>query len=321
VRVVYGLEAFGPVDRPVYLALGTFDGVHRGHQAVLATLRAAAAAGAGLAVATTFDPHPLAVLARPQEPFLLTTLEERLRLFARAGLDVALVVRFDDDLRSLDARAWLERLRAHLAPRHLVTSTTHTFGRQREGTAQFLQAWGAAQGIAVTVVPLVEHEGVPISSSGIRTLLRAGDVQGAAQWLGRWYSVRGVVVAGEGRGRRLGVPTANLDVPREKVVPARGVYAAYAAVDGLTAMAAVNIGVRPTFGGGAEGVEVHLIDVERDLYGQPLEVAFVDRLRSEMRFPDAEALRRQVRLDIERARTILSGMRSINVHQFLFASE
>ncbi|MDR7556365.1 MAG: bifunctional riboflavin kinase/FAD synthetase [Armatimonadota bacterium] len=314
-KVVYGLEAFEPSDRPVALALGTFDGVHRGHQAVLAALRTAAAADGGVAVATTFDPHPLVVLAGPREPFLLTTLEERLRLFARAGVDVALVVRFDEELRSLDASAWLERLRRHVGPRHLVTSTTHTFGRHREGTAEFLRAWGAAHGVAVTIVPLVEQDGVPISSSGIRTLLRAGDVRGAARWLGRWYSVRGVVVAGEGRGRRLGVPTANLDVPREKVVPARGVYAAYATVGEETVMAAVNVGVRPTFGGGTEGVEAHLLDVERDLYGHDLEVAFVERLRAEMHFPDVEALRRQIDLDVERARAILSSTNTVNIHQ------
>lgn len=314
-KVVWGLETVALADRPVYLALGTFDGVHRGHQAVIAALRAEATTGGGVAAVMTFDPHPLTVVAPPQEPFLLTTVEERLRLLERAGVDLALVVRFDEALRALDAAAWLDRLRRQVAPRHLVSSTTHTFGRDREGSAEFLRAWAAAHGLGVTVVPLVEDAGIPISSTAIRARLREGDVRTAARWLGRWYSLGGRVVAGEGRGRRLGIPTANLDVPVDKVIPAQGVYAAYATVGRTTVPAAVNVGVRPTFDGARLVVEVHLIDTEADLYDQHLEVAFVDRLRPEMRFPDADALRRQIVTDIERTRDLLSREITINLYQ------
>ncbi|MDR7481237.1 MAG: bifunctional riboflavin kinase/FAD synthetase [Armatimonadota bacterium] len=313
-KVVYGLEAFAPLDRPVYLALGTFDGLHRGHQAVITALRAEAAMGGGVAAVMTFDPHPLVVVAPPQEPFLLTTMEERLRLLERAGVDLTLVVRFDEEVRGLDAAAWLERLHRQVAPRHLVSATTHTFGRHREGSAGFLQAWAAAHGLGVTVVPLVEDEGTPISSTAIRARLREGDVRTAARWLGRWYGLGGRVVVGEGRGRRLGIPTANLDVPRDKVIPARGVYAAYATVGATTAPAAVNIGLRPTFDGARLVVEVHLIDIEADLYGQHLEVAFVERLRPEMRFADVDALRRQIVADIARSRDLLANVK-INMYQ------
>jgi riboflavin kinase/FMN adenylyltransferase len=168
-----------------------------------------------------------------------------------------------------------------------------------------LQAWATSQGIDAVVVPPVRNEGVIISSSAIRERLRAGDVRTAARWLGRWYSVRGRVVPGDRRGRELGVPTANMDPPQTKLLPAPGVYAAYATVAGQTYQAAVNVGVRPTFGGTRLRIEAHLLDVEIDLYGQTLQAAFVDRLRDERKFPGLEALRAQLSVDISNARARL----------------
>ncbi len=305
-NVVNGIEAFQSSSRPVSLALGTFDGLHRGHHAIIDALRASSDADGGEAVVTTFDPHPLMVIAPPHDPFLLSTLEERTALFGSAGIDTLLIVPFDWRVRELSAGAWLDLIEGRLRPRSVVVSSTHAFGRNREGSPALLQAWAGARGIGVTVVPPVTDRGVVISSTSIRERLRDGDVRTAAEWLGRWYTVRGVVVAGAGRGRQLGMPTANLGVPADKLLPGRGVYAAYATVGDQTHPAAVNIGVRPTFGGGGLALEAHVIDVEIELYGKTLELAFVERLRSERRFPDVAALHEQVAADLATARRVLS---------------
>ncbi len=303
--VVTGLEAYRAPFRPVCLALGTFDGLHRGHRAVVDVATASAARRGGEAVATTFDPHPVVVIAPPPGPYLLSTIDERIGLFESTGIDTLVVVRFDAALREMSAADWLALLHERFRPAAVVVSSTHAFGRNREGTAASLEAWGASCGIEVTIVPPVTNGGMIISSTSVRERLRQGDVRAAAAWLGRWYTVRGSVVAGMGRGRQLGVPTANLNVPPEKIVPGDGVYAAYATAAGRTCRAAVNVGVRPTFGPGAVFVEAHLIDVETDLYGQTLELAFVERLRPERRFPTVDALREQISLDVQKARTLL----------------
>ncbi|MDI6772530.1 MAG: bifunctional riboflavin kinase/FAD synthetase [bacterium] len=306
-NVICGLENLPSDPRPSALALGTFDGLHLGHQAVVAALRSAAARVGLHAVAITFDPHPLTVIAPPRLPFLLTTIEERTDLFASFGIDTLLVVRFDAELREVSAARWLEMLSGRLQAREMVVSSNHAFGRGRGGDAEMLQEWAAGRGIGVTVVPPVHNGGAAISSSGIRERLRVGDVRSAAQWLGRWYTVRGSVVAGSGRGRSLGVPTANLHVSPQKMVPCPGVYAAYATVSARTHMAAVNIGVRPTFGAGAQTLEAHLLDTDQDLYGQTVEVAFVSRLRDERRFSDTETLKASIAADLLAVRYCLGA--------------
>ncbi len=303
--VVTGLEAYRVAARPVCLALGTFDGLHRGHRAVVGAASTAGARLGGEAVATTFEPHPVVVIAPPTGPFLLSTIDERIALFESTGIDTLVVVRFDATLREMTAADWLALLQQRFRPAAVVVSSTHAFGRNREGTPASLQTWGASQGIEVTIVPPVTSAGVIISSTSVRERLRLGDVRTAAAWLGRWYTVRGPVVAGLGRGRQMGVPTANLSVPPEKIVPGEGVYAAYASVGGRTHRAAVNVGVRPTFGPGRLSVEAHLIDVETDLYDQTVELAFVERLRPERRFPTVDALREQIALDVSEVRSLL----------------
>ena len=305
-NVAIGLESFRPSGRQVSLALGTFDGLHNGHRAVIDVLRRLSEGDAGEAVVTTFDPHPLTVVAPPAEPFLLTTLEERIELLKTTGIDTLVIVRFDQHLRMLAAQAWLERIEQSLHPRRVVISSTHAFGHNREGDPAMLQRWAVPRGVDVAIVPAVTDDGTVVSSTAVRARLRDGDVRTAGRWLGRWYTVRGTVVAGAGRGRQLGVPTANLAVASGKLIPAHGVYAAYATVGQATYLAAVNIGVRPTFGGDSPAVEAHLIDVEIALYGRTLELAFVERLRPERRFPDAAALRAQLTGDIDSARRILA---------------
>lgn len=290
---------------PGILALGTFDGVHRGHQVLLGdVVRRAAERGIPGAV-LTFDPHPLQVIAPPPEPFLLTTLQERLDLFARLGLSVAYVIPFDDALRQLRADDWVDRLQAGIGMAEVVCGANYTFGRDRGGNVERLRSMAAARGFSVQIAPQVHVGGTLVSSTLIRRLLRGGDVQEAGRFLGRWYPLDGIVRRGDARGRTLGFPTANLDVPGEKLIPAAGIYAAFASTEAGTHHAAVSIGTRPTFGPGALTVEAHLLDFSDDLYGRTLRLRFVQRLRDEIAFTSEGALVRQMGEDVAETRRLL----------------
>lgn len=293
--------------QPGVLALGTFDGVHRGHQALLGeAVRRAEERGTPSAV-LTFDPHPLQVIAPPPEPFLLTTLDERLELFAALGLSAAYVIAFDEPLRKLSAEEWVDLLHRGVGMAEMVCGANYTFGRDRGGTVALLTALAAARGIAVHVPAQVHVGGTLISSTLVRRLLRSGDVQEAGRFLGRWYAVAGPVGRGDARGRTLGFPTANLVVPEEKLTPAAGIYAAVARTETGPHQAAVSIGTRPTYGPGALTVEAYLLDFQGDLYGQTLRLAFVQRLREEIAFTSEAALVRQIAEDVAETRRLLRG--------------
>lgn len=294
--------------RPSALALGTFDGLHRGHQALLQETRRVAREEGGAAAAITFDPHPLTVVAPPPEPFLLTTLAERLALVEDQGLDLVIVIHFDEAFRQTGADAWLDLLRRSAGMRHLLCGPNYTFGRDRGGDVALLQRWAQGHDIRVHVVPPVHVGGVVVSSTLIRRLLRSGEVREAARYLGRWYALRGTVQRGDGRGARLGFPTANLALPEDKLLPATGIYAAYAQTERGVHQAAVSIGTRPTYGPGAMVVEAYLLDFAADLYGEPVELRFVQRLRDEIAFTSEEALVRQIREDVEETRRLLESV-------------
>jgi riboflavin kinase/FMN adenylyltransferase len=294
---------------PGILALGTFDGVHRGHQALLGeAVRRAEERGTASAV-LTFDPHPLQVIAPPPEPFLLTTLDERLELFDALGLTVAYVIPFDEALRRLNADEWVDLLQRWVGMAEMVCGANYTFGRDRGGTVALLQTLAATRGIAVHVPAQVHVGGTLVSSTLVRRLLRSGDVQEAGRFLGRWYAVEGPVGRGDARGRLLGFPTANLVIPEEKVIPAAGIYAAFAQTEAGSHLAAVSIGTRPTYGPGALTVEAHLLDFQSDLYGRRLRLAFVQRLRDEIAFTSEAALVRQIAEDVAETRRFLPGAR------------
>jgi len=304
--VVNGLAAFPPQRVPVVLALGTFDGVHRGHQALLLDAVRRAGASGGRAAAITFDPHPLTVIAPPPEPFLLTTLDERLRLLAGVGIDLTVVIRFDEAFRQTGAAAWMEMLERHVGMRDLVCGVNYTFGRDRGGTVELLQQWAGPRGIHVHLTPPVHVGGTLVSSTLIRRLLRSGEVREAARYLGRWYTLNGRVARGDARGRRLGFPTANLTPAENQLIPAGGIYAAIAQTERGRRQAAVSIGTRPTFGPGAVVVEAYLLDFSGDLYDQPLALHFVRRLREEIAFTSEDALIRQISDDVEETRRLLA---------------
>jgi riboflavin kinase/FMN adenylyltransferase len=254
----------------------------------------------------TFEPHPQRVIAPPPEPILLTTLEERQEMFAALGFSGMVVERFDEGLRQTPAQRWLEALAAVASGGGVVASSTYTFGRDREGTVTTLQAGGRRHGFAVTIVPPVHVAGTLVSSTLIRRLVRAGRVEEAALFLGRPYGLRGRVVEGERRGRSLGFPTANLEVYPDKVLPGRGIYAAWGRLEEGVRPAAVSIGTRPTFGTGILLVEAFLLDFGGDLYGRTIELMFASRLRDELAFGTVAELVREMEADVARVRELLT---------------
>jgi riboflavin kinase/FMN adenylyltransferase len=306
-RTAFGLdEVPRDLGTPI-LALGTFDGLHVGHQQVIGGAVARARSLGAPAVALTFEPHPLEVLRPSAEPVLLTLVAERLDLFEQVGVDLALVLPFDLEFCRIPAHAWLDDiLRARIAAREIFAGSSYTFGYRREGTASRLLEWGRGWGIPVHLVPAVLVSGEPVSSTRIRTALREGLVDEAARLLGRWYTLRGRVVSGIGRGRTIGFPTANLETPPRKVLPGRGVYATVVDLDGRRYGGATNVGVRPTFGGTSLSVETHLLDFDGDLRDAVVTLSFLQRIRAERAFPGPEALAVQIRADVARVRELIA---------------
>lgn len=287
--------------RHAWVTIGAFDGLHLGHQALLrAFVQAAHAAGAP-AVALTFYPHPSVVLGNSRDPFYLMSPGEKAAFMEQLGVDVLITHPFNRQVAAIPARDFLERLKAQLGLRCLWVGYDFALGRNREGDIPTLRRLGQEMGFTLRVMDPVVVDGEVVSSTRIRRLLAAGAVEQAARLLGRPYAVPGRVRRGDGRGRRIGIPTANLQVWSRRMVPAAGVYVARAHLaDGRTFGAAVNIGVRPTFEirPVPPRVEAHLLGFTGDLYGQPLILEFLHRLREERRFPSVEALVAQIRADI-----------------------
>jgi riboflavin kinase/FMN adenylyltransferase len=284
------------------VALGVFDGVHVGHRAILGAAVAHARASGGLAFVCTFEPHPLEVLQPGRAPLAITTLDERLELIAGCGVDGAVVLTFTRELAAVEPEAFVKDVLVdRLAARQVVVGFNHRFGRGARGDAALLRSLGAQHGFSVDVIEPLSVDGVPVSSTAIRAALERGDLASAERMLGRPYTLPGKVVAGAGRGRTLGFPTANI-APDRPVLVAPGVYACTAEVGGQGRRAVVNIGVRPTFGEDTLAVEAYLLDFAGDLYGQTIRLIFVSRIREERRFPSVNALRAQIADDVETAR-------------------
>jgi riboflavin kinase/FMN adenylyltransferase len=289
------------------VAVGNFDGVHRGHASLLTELRDRARAVGGPAVAVTFDPHPLQLL-RP-ERFLpvLTTMPDRAALLQSVGADHVVILKTAPDLLSLSAADFFgEVVRQRLAARALVEGPNFAFGRDRQGTIDTLADLCREAAVGLRVVPPFLLDGLAVSSSRVRSALVRGAVREAAALLGRSYRLRGTVGTGQRRGQTLGFPTANLEGV-ETVLPGDGVYAVRARHAGRTWPGAANLGSNPTFGEGARKVEVHLIGFHGDLYGESLAVDFIERLRDTRPFRGVGELVAQLRRDIEEARRVAGG--------------
>jgi riboflavin kinase/FMN adenylyltransferase len=291
------------------VTVGSFDGVHRGHQAVLAEIIRRARAAGRASVLVTFEPHPLQVLQPEAAPQLLTTAPERREVLAQSGLDYVSFLRFDRALAALPPEAFVrDVLVERYGVQELVIGHDHGFGRGRSGDVTLLRALGERLGFAVDVVAPVQVDGAPVSSSRIRRAVAAGDLSGAAALLGRPYQASGRVVAGERRGRLLGVPTINLgDVPPSKLLPPDGVYAVWVEWRGGRAGGMMNQGGRPTFGDGRRILEAHLFDFAGDLYGEWVRIEWVERLRDVQRFASAEQLMAQLQRDRAHAEAVLAG--------------
>jgi riboflavin kinase/FMN adenylyltransferase len=292
----------------VWLTIGTFDGVHLGHQEIVRNMVVGARRERALTVALTFFPPPAVVLKKRSEPYYLTTPEERASLLGELGIDVVITHPFSLELASMTARDFMLLLYAHLRPRHLCVGYDFALGRGREGTVSTLQILGEEFGYTVQSIPAVKVNGNVVSSSQIRAHLAAGEVEQVALLLGRPYPVRGEVERGDGRGKLLGIPTANLSVWSERAIPKAGVYVCHALVDGRSWGAVTNVGVRPTFENQPvrPRVETHILDFNKDIYGQEVLLEFLDHLRDETRFPNPQALVDQIHKDISRARSVLA---------------
>jgi len=305
-RIIHDLTQ-AHLTSPSFVTIGVFDGIHRGHQQLIGGMARAAHAAGNLAAVLAFDPHPAAALGY-QPPPLMTAVEERAELLAPLGLDLLVMFPFTPATVRTSAADFVAPLTQHLRLAELWGGPDFAFGYRREGDVQFLRQLGAEQGFSVRVVEPLVWEGELVSSSRVRTALQTGDLPQATGCLGRPYRLAGVVVRGRGEGTKIGVPTANLSLPSERLIPGGGVYACLAYGAQLEAHpAVVNVGVRPTFGGGELAVEAHLLDFDGDLYGQTLALDFVARLRDETAFPTVEALAAQIQEDIARARAVMAN--------------
>ncbi|MQC26782.1 MAG: bifunctional riboflavin kinase/FAD synthetase [Chloroflexi bacterium] len=293
-----------------WLTIGAFDGVHIGHQAILKTLTAGAHAEGAPAVVLSFWPHPVEVLQGPRGGFYLNSPGDKAAMLEALGVDAMITQPFDLELSQTTSKEFVERLKARLGLRMLWVGEDFALGHNREGDVPRLKELGATMDFDVRVVPPVNVEGEAVSSSRIRKLLADGEVKVAARLLGRNYALSGKVVRGAGRGAKMGIPTANLEVWPKRTAPASGVYACMAQLGEQRWKAVTNIGVRPTFEDKLEApvVEALLLDYEgEDFYGEEIKLEFAARLRSEQKFESVEALLTQIERDKGRARDILVG--------------
>lgn len=308
-KLLIGTTNIRPLTGYPVVAIGNFDGLHLGHQAILARTIQRAQEKGGTSVVLTFEPHPLKVLA-PEKAFkLLNTFQVKMRLVESTGVDVAFSAEFNKTFAQQSPYDFAKTfLHDKIGAKEVVVGPNFTFGRDRTGTIDELVRFGKELGFEVTVQEPVLVDGIVVSSSKIRELVREGNVGLAARMMGRYYSMEGKVMRGDGRGKTLGYPTANFRLPNE-LIPKEGVYAArvatlkaegYVTLDGI-----VYIGAQPTFEKTDVQMEVHLFDFNEDIYGKRLLVTFVDWIRGDEKFPDGESLTRQIGKDIEKAKSVL----------------
>jgi len=291
-----------------WLTIGSFDGVHRGHQEIVRRLSSGAHAQGAQAVVLTFHPHPKKVLGKSKDFYYLTSPVERADILGNYGIDIVVTFSFDMQVAGTSARDFVKELHAHLGFTRLWVGPDFALGRKREGDVPTLRLLGDEFDFIVETIDPVKVGDSQVSSSKIRALLGEGDVEQVSALLNRPYSIGGTVVAGDGRGRTIGIPTANLRVWEEKQLPRSGVYVCHALVGDQNHGAVTNIGIRPTFDHRtmALQVEAHLLDFDDNLYGQEIELEFLYRLRDERRFSGPQALVAQIHQDIEQARVMLA---------------
>ena len=291
--------------RPTFLAIGSFDGIHLGHQKLLHSMVKAAKTVDARTAVITFFPHPKRLLLNLQGPYYISTIQQRVETLANQGIDLIITQPFDDSIRLTRTVDFMEQLCQNLDLKQLWGGD-FALGYKREGDVPTLRKIGEEKGYTVELVDtLVEWEGDRVSSSRIRRSLVNGEIEEVNGCLGRPYTVRGEVTMGDQRGRTIGFPTANLKVWPEQLLPANGVYATYAHVRGKTYTAATNIGIRPTIENNRLTIEAHLLDFDADLYDQTIELTFISRIRPEQKFSGLDALKAQIQVDIDAIRAKL----------------
>lgn len=302
--------ATAQLNGPTVLTIGTFDGVHRGHQVLLELVRRAATARQAQAAVIAFHPRPVTIFVPDKFSHdYLTTAEERLQLFESQGMDAAVILPFSRELAEVTAHDFVTMLVDNLGMIELWAGHDFALGKNREGDFETLSAMGQAFGYVVRHFNAHQIEGQTASSTKIRNLVATGNVRQATAFLGRYPFYTGVVVHGARRGRQIGFPTANIEVPPEKQVPANGVYATFVRRPGSAErlLSATNVGIRPQFDAGERTIEAHILDFEGDLYGQTLILEFVELLRPEAKFESVAGLVAQMQRDVAQARQILTA--------------
>jgi len=290
-----------------WLTIGVFDGIHRGHQEMIRALIREAKENNATSLVISFYPHPAAVLGKRTEVKYLTLPEEKAEILAKMGVDVLLTHPFDSGVTDLSAEVFMSNIRAKLKLEKLLIGYDFALGKNRQGDAKYLSELGDKDGYIVQAFPSISDEKAVISSSRVRDALVDGKVRDAHQLLGHPYTLTGSVIRGDGRGRKINIPTANIEASGEKIVPLNGVYACWASVQGKKYPAVTNIGIRPTFTPDKEraNIEAHILDFEKDIYREKLKLEFISRLRDEKKFSSADELLSQIRADIEKAKEVL----------------
>jgi riboflavin kinase/FMN adenylyltransferase len=310
-QVFHGIEAVQRKLKNPAITIGNFDGVHKGHQALFQRVKQLAEELNGESVVVTFDPHPLEVLFPQKAPSFITSHRQKLDLIASCGIDATIVIPFDHKFSQMSAREFVEVLIVEkIGARAIVVGHDYRFGHSREGDIAFLKQLGEQYGFKVETVTGVKVNDTVVSSTTIRQMIVSGNIKKANKLLGRFFEVSGTVIPGRKRGVSLGFPTANIRMPAI-TSPRTGVYVVEAEVDGKTYGGAANLGYNPTFGDTDLSLEAHLFDFSQDIYGKPITVRFIDRLRDELRFTGPDELAAQIGKDVAAAKKILADQASL----------
>ncbi len=306
-KIYFGIEQLKKRLREPALTIGNFDGVHLGHQALFRKVVELASERDAHSVALTFDPHPLKVLRPDNPPKLISTFEQKIEQIEKAGIDILVCLPFTRELAATTATEFVEHILVEtLGIRDLVVGYDYALGKGREGNIEFLREKGRALGFKTHVVEAVVVDGMIVSSTNVRKLVSEGEMRKVAKLLGRYYQIRGIVQKGMQRGGPVvGFPTANLTINSEDLCPKPGVYVVQAIYDTNCYGGVMNIGVNPTFGDQELRAEVHIFDFSKDIYGHPLKVNLIQRVRDEKRFSGPDELRAQIARDVEEAKLIL----------------
>ena len=313
-QIYYDLETPSELLRESIVTVGVFDGLHIGHQAVIQQVLTQSEKFNLASLVLTFDPPPLAFLAPERCPPTLTTLSKKIEILGQLGVDGVVFARFDAYLQQMSPDAFVQQvLLQRLHAKQVIIGYDWQFGKGRSGNAEALRQLGDQYQFSVMIVGPVQLHGMPVHSTRVREAIAGGNLNLVSDLLGRRYSIMGEIVLGDGRGRQIGFPTANIDAGNQ-MLPPSGVYAIQVKLEGRMLNGVMNMGTRPTFDGEEFQIETHLFDFEQMVYGKKMEIFFIEKIRDERRFPNPEILVNQIKQDVATAKAILNQMKDGNTH-------